>query len=164
MSEDAYARKEGFPTKFVMIVLAAVVITLWFAFGQGFVASFKPRISEPPSIWLVYNDELYPGIRGSYCWFDRCVDTWLLEPQDGINISKGSTITFTDNTSLQPDDMDVRAYVIGEQGMQLEASGIERAGIDTYRVNLENGIYLVNVFTTWQDLGDVNYTFKIIVS
>ena len=37
MSEDAYARKEGFPTKIVMAVLAGIVIVLWFVFGYGFI-------------------------------------------------------------------------------------------------------------------------------
>lgn len=165
MSEDAYARKEGFPTKIVMAVLAGIVIVLWFVFGYGYFTSPLPaQGSEPPTIWLVYQGDIYTGTRGSYCWADTCVDTTFSNPTGVINVAKGSSISLMMNSLIRPSSVNAQVFVIDEQGNPLQVGELVSEGNDRYGVNLESGIYIVNVFASWKDLGDVSYAFKINVS
>jgi len=165
MSEDAYARKEGFPTKIVMAVLAGIVIVLWFVFGYGYFTSPLPAQGpEPPTIWLVYQGDIYTGIRGSYCWADICVDTTFPDPTGVVDVGKGAPISFMMNSLVRHSSVNAQVFVIDENGNPLQVGELVSEGNDKYTVNLENGTYIVNVFASWKDLGDVSYAFKISVS
>jgi len=165
MSEDAYARKEGFPTKIVMAVLTGIVIILWFLFGYGYFTSPLPaQGSEPPTIWLVYQGDIYTGIRGSYCWADKCIDTTFPNPTGVIYVEKGSSISFMMNSLIEPSSINAQVFVVDEKGNPLQVGELVSEGNDRYSVNLENGTFIVNVSAGWKDLGDVNYAFKINVS
>lgn len=165
MSEDAYARKEGFPTKIVMIVLAGIVMVLWFIFGYGYFTSPLPdQGAEPPTIWLVYQEDIYTGIRGSYCWSNTCVDTIFPNPTGAIDVTKGSSISLMMNSRVRPSSIDAQVFVLDDQGNPLQVGQLISEGSDKYKVNLENGTYIVNILANWEDLGDVSYAFKINVS
>jgi hypothetical protein len=165
MTEDAYARKEGFPTKIVMAVLAGIVIILWFIFGYGYFTSpLPPQGSEPPTIWLVYQGDIYTGIRGSYCWADKCIDAIFPDPTGTIEVAKGVSISFMMNSLVRPSSMSVQVFVVDEKGIPSQVGELVSEGIDKYKVNLENGIYIVNVLASWNDLGNVSYAFRINVS
>jgi hypothetical protein len=161
MSEDAYARKEGFPTKIVMAALAGIVIVLWFIFGYGYVASPPQEDSEPPTIWLVYQGDIYTGIRGSYCWSVRCVDTVFPDPTGMIDVAKNSSVSFTTNSLLRPSNLSAQVFVIDENDIPTQIGELTGEGNDRYSVKLEDGIYIIIVVATWDDLGDVSYAFKI---
>ena len=165
MSEDAYARKEGFPTKIVMAVLAGIVIVLWFVFGYGYFTSPLPaQDPEPPTIWLVYQGDIYTGTRGSYCWADMCIDTTFPNPTGVIDVAKGSSISFMMNSLVRPSSVNAQVFVIDKNGSPSQVGELVGEGNDRYSVNLEDGIYIVNVSAGWNDLGDVSYAFKINVS
>ncbi len=161
MSEDAYARKEGFPTKIVMAALAGIVIVLWFVFGYGYVTSQPPQDSEPPTIWLVYEGDIYTGIRGSYCWSDRCVGTIFPNPTGIIDIANNSAVSFTTNSLLRPSSLSVQTFVVDEKGNPMQIGELASQGNDKYDVKLESGVYIVIATAIWEDLGDVSYGFKI---
>ena len=165
MSEDAYARKEGFPTKIVMVALAGIVIALWFAFGYGYFTSPLPdNSSDPPTIWLVYKGDIYTGARGSYCWADVCVDTLFPNPTGTIDVAKRSAVSFMTNSLLKPTSMSAQVFVPEEQGNPTQVGELPSEGNDRYTVNLEKGTYIVIVSANWKELGDVSYSFKINVS
>jgi len=161
MSEDAYARKEGFPTKIVMAVLAGIVIVLWFVFGYGYFASPPPEDSEPPTIWLVYQGDIYTGIRGSYCWSDRCVDTILPNPTGMIDVANNSAVTLTTNSLLRPSSLSAQVFVVDANGNPTQIGELASEGNDRYSVKLESGTYIILAVATWEDLGYVGYAFKI---
>lgn len=163
MTEDAYARKEGFPTKVVMGVLAGIVVALWFIFGYGYQTS-PPQVSDyqPPTIWLVYKGDTYTGLRGSYCWAQDCVDLPFREPSGEVDVARGSSISFMTNSLIEPSSMNVQAFLINDQGNTLEAGELARGEVkDSYTIDLTSDVYVVEVFAVWQDLGDVSYAFKI---
>lgn len=162
MTEDAYARKEGFPTKIVMSILAGVVIILWFIYGYGYFTSPLPaQDAEPPTIWLVYQGDLYTGMRGSYCWTTKCVDTAFPNPPGLIDIAKGSSIGFMTNSLVRPSGISAQVFTIDDLGNPTQVGELVSEGSDKYRVNLEKGVYTVNFFASWEKLGDVSYAFKI---
>lgn len=162
--EDAYARKEGFPTKIVMAVLAGIVVVLWLAIGSGFMASSPGDTNEPPTIWLVYEGDIYTGVRGSYCWAGKCVDTSPPEPTGVAGVAKASSIGFISNSLIERSSMDVRLLTVDDLGSTLWVSELESEELDIYRVDVESGEYIVDVFVRWEGLGDVKYAFKISVS
>jgi hypothetical protein len=165
MSEDAYARKEGFPTKIVMVVLAGIVIVLWFVFGYGYFISPMPvQGSEPPTIWLVYQGDIYTGLRGSYCWTNMCVDTIFQNPPGMIDIVNGTSVSFMINSLVRPSIVNALVFVIDENDNPLQVGELVNQGNDKYGVNLQHGTYIVNVLANWKDIGDVSYAFKISVS
>jgi hypothetical protein len=161
--DDAYARKEGFPTKIVMGILGAIVVVLWFVVGYGYFTNPLPASSEPPTIWLVYEDQLYSGIRGSYCWADKCVDTEFQEPTGIVDVMQGSSVELLTNGRTRPTFVNVQIFVIDSFGnpMQVRELGEEN---DKYKVDLEKGVYVLQLQANWQVLGDVNYAFKIKVN
>ncbi len=160
--EDAYARKEGFPTKFVMAALAGVVILFWFVFGYGYLQLPLPAHgSDPPTIWLVYQGEIYTGSRGSYCLVNSCVDKTFQNPSGMIDVAKGSSLSFTTNGLNRPSSVNVQVFVVDKQGNPSLFGELESERNDRYRVSLANGTYIVNVSAKWKDLGDVSYFFKI---
>lgn len=164
MSEDdAYARKEGFPTKIVMGILGAIVVVLWFVVGYGYFTNPLPDNSVPPTIWLVYEGQLYSGIRGSYCWADKCVDTEFQEPTGIVDVEQGSLVELLMNSRTRPTLVNAQVFVIDSLGnpMQVKELGEEN---DKYKVELEKGVYILQLQANWQDLGDVNYAFKIKVN
>ena len=164
MSEDAYARKEGFPTKIVMVALAGIVIVLWFVFGHGYVTSPLPDDSEPPTIWLVYQGDIYTGIRGSYCWNDRCVDNVFPNPTGVIDAANNSAVSFMTNSLLEPSSLSAQVFVIDEKGNPTQVGELVSEGNDRYSVKLENGLYIIVATAAWEDVGDVSFAFKINVS
>jgi hypothetical protein len=164
MSEDAYARKEGFPTKIVMAALAGIVIVLWFIFGYGYVASPPQEDSEPPTIWLVYQGDIYTGVRGSYCWSVRCVDIMFPTPTGIIDVAKNSSVSFTTNSLLRPSSLSAQVFVIDENGNPTQIEELVDEESDRYSVRLEDGIYIIVAVATWEDQGDVSYAFKIKVA
>ncbi len=160
--EDAYARKEGFPTKFVLIALAGVVILLWFVFGYGYLQLPLPAHgSDPPTIWLVYQGEIYTGSRGSYCWANSCVDKIFPNPTGTIDVAKGASVSFTTNGLIRPSSVNAQVFVADKQGNPSPVGELMGEGNDRYRVNLASGIHIVNVLAKWKDLGYVSYFFKI---
>ncbi len=102
MSEDAYARKEGFSTKLVIIVLFLAVIIIWFIFGYGYFTKSLPGNLGPQSIWLVYEDEHYSGTIGSYCWENKCAHADLQESTGGVGAVQGSLVGFLINNVVEP--------------------------------------------------------------
>jgi len=164
MSEDAYARKEGFPTKIIMATLAGVVIVLWFVFGYGYFISPPSDDSEPPTVWLVYKGDIYTGIRGSYCWTDRCVDSAFPNPAGIIDVEKNSAISFIENSLLKPSSISAQVFVIDEKGIPTQVGELVSEGNDRYGVKLESGLYIVVAAASWEQLGDVSYAFKINVN
>ena len=101
MSEDAYARREGFSTKLVIIVLFLAVIILWFIFGYGY---FTETLSEnlgPQTIWLVYENEHYSGMIGSYCWENKCTHADLQESTGGVGAVQRSSVGFLINNIVE---------------------------------------------------------------
>jgi hypothetical protein len=164
VSEDAYARKEGFPTKVVMIILAAIVVALWFVVGQGYFTTPLSESSQPPTIWLTYEGALYSGQRGSYCWANKCVDVVYREPAGIIDVTQGTTIEFVMNTRTRPTVVSVPVFMTDSSG-NLELVGeLVSEGNYIYNVDLQKGVYVLQLQAIWQDLGDVNYAFKIRVS
>ncbi len=164
MSEDAYARKEGFPTKIIMATLAGIVIVLWFVFGYGYFLSPPSDDSEPPTIWLVYKGDIYTGIRGSYCWTDRCVDSTFPNPAGIIDVEKNSAISFIENSLLKPSNISAQVFVIDEKGIPTQVGELVSEGNDRYSVKLESGLYIVVAAASWEQQGDVSYAFKINVN
>lgn len=164
MSEDAYARKEGFPTKIIMAALAGIVIVLWFVFGYGYVTSPPAQDSDPPTVWLVYEGDIYTGIRGSYCWTDRCVDTIFPNPTGIVDVANNSAVRFMTNSLLRPSSLTAQTFVVDEKGNPIQIGELASQGNDKYNVKLESGVYIVVVTASWEDLGDVSYAFKISVS
>lgn len=163
MSEDAYARKEGFPTKIVMGVLAGIVVALWFIIGSGYQAVLpQERNYEPPTVWLAYKGDMHTGLRGSYCWAERCVDSPLREPLGQIDVEKGSSMSFITNSLTEPTSMNVQAYTIDDQG-NMRGVGELAAGESkySYRADLPSGIYVIDAHLAWQDMGDTTYAFTI---
>ena len=161
MSEDAYARKEGFPTKGVMVVLAAIVIVLRFIFGQGYFTMPLPESSATPTIWLVYEGGVYSGIRGSYCWTDKCVDIEFQEPTGIVDVTEGSSVGLLMNSRIRPTVVNAHVFVIDSFGNPMQMGELLSEGNDMYKIDLQKGIYILHLEAMWQDLGDVNYAFKI---
>lgn len=161
MSEDAYARKEGFPTKIVMTVLAGIVLVLWFVFGQGYFSSPLVENPVPPTIWLVYEGQLYSGVRGSYCWANTCVDAVFQEPTGIVNISHGSFVELFMNSRISPNTANASMFTIDDHGNLMQIGELANEGNYKYRVNLQNGTYILKVQANWEGLGDINYIFKI---
>lgn len=161
MSEDAYARKEGFPTKIVMTVLAGIVLVLWFVFGQGYFSSPPAENPVPPTMWLVYEGQLYSGVRGSYCWATVCVDSALQEPTGIVNISQGSFVELFMNSRISPDIVNASVLTVDDLGNLTQIGELANEGNYKYKVNLQHGTYTLKVQANWQDLGDINYIFKI---
>ena len=93
-----------------------------------------------------------------------CVDTAFPNPTGTIDVVKGSPISLMMNSLVRPSSVDVQVFVIDEQGNPSQVGELISEGNDKYKVNLENGTYIVNVFASWKDLGDVSYAFKINVS
>ncbi len=164
MSEDAYARKEGFPTKVIMIVLAAIVVALWFAFGYGYFTKPLPENLTPPTVWLTYEGQLYSGIRGSYCWADKCADTAFQDPKGIVDVAAGSSIGFLMNSTTTPTSVNAPVFVIDSSGNPMQVGELLHEGNDKYKVNLQKGIYVLQMQANWEQLGDVNYAFKIRVN
>ncbi|MFQ5940835.1 MAG: hypothetical protein ACE5KA_03960 [Nitrososphaerales archaeon] len=164
MSEDAYARREGFPTKVVMAVLVASVIVLWFAVGQGYFTNSNVGGSTPPTIWLVYQGELYSGIRESYCWTDECVDTEFRDPTGIVEISQGSSVGLLMNNRIRPAVVNAYVFTFDSFGNLAPVGELASEGDDMYRVELQKGIYILQLQARWQNLGEVNYAFKIKVN
>jgi hypothetical protein len=163
MAEDAYARKEGFPTKVVMVVLAGIVIALWFVFGYGYFTSPLQESSEPPTIWVVYKGDVYTGMQGSYCWADICVDKMFQYPSGTINVERNSSINLMLNSLIRPSEVTVQVFVINND-TPLQIKELQNEGSNRYTVNLESGVYILNTLARWNDLGEVTYRFKISVS
>jgi hypothetical protein len=164
MSEDAYARKEGFPTKIIMATLAGIVILLWFVFGYGYFISPPSDDSEPPTVWLVYKGYIYTGMRGSYCWADRCIDSAFPNPAGVIDVEKNSVVSFIENSLLKPSSISAQVFVTDEKGIPTQVGELVSEGNDRYSVKLESGLYIVVVAASWEQQGDVSYTFKINVN
>lgn len=164
MAEDAYARKEGFPTKIVMAVLGAIVVALWFLVGQGYFTAPISESSTPPTVWLTYEGQLYSGTRGSYCWIDRCVDTTFPEPTGVVDVAKGSSIGFLINSRTSPTTIDVPVFLLDSSGRPEQVGELMGEGNYQYKVDLEKGVYVVQMQASWSDVGDINYAFKIRVN
>jgi hypothetical protein len=161
--DDAYARKEGFPTKIVMSILGAIVIILWFVIGQGY---FSTPLSDtsPPTIWLVYEGQLYSGVRGSYCWADKCVDTMFQEPVGVVEVTQGSSVELFMNSRIRPTALSAPIYVIDSLGNPAQVGELVGDENEKYKIDLQKGVYILQLFASWEELGDVTYAFKIKVN
>ncbi len=164
MSEDAYARTEGFHTKVVMAVLVGIVIVLWFILGYGYFTSPLPESSEPPTVWLVYEGELYSGILGSYCWADKCVDKEFHEPIGIVDTIRGSSVEFLFNSRLRPTALNTMVFVIDPFDNPVQIGELMKEENEMYKIDLQEGVYILQVQVNWQNLDQVNYTFKVRVN
>ncbi|MEM2760506.1 MAG: hypothetical protein QXU32_00460 [Nitrososphaerales archaeon] len=164
MAEDQYARKEGFPTKIIMAVLAGIVTILWFIFGYGYFTEPLQETSIPPTIWILYEGNLYSGVRGGYCWAEKCVDTGFQEPMGVIDIASGSSFELFMNSRIMPTTVSAPVFMIDNFGNPVQIGELTDAGNLKYKVNLKSGVYVLQLQANWQNLGDVNYSFKIRVS
>lgn len=163
MSEDAYARREGFPTKIVMVVLAGIVVVLWFTLGHSYLDAPLQDVT-PPTVWLVYEGNLYTGIRGSYCWANKCVEARFPELLGIIQIPQGSSIWFLMNSWIEPTTVYVPVYIIDGSGNQVQVGELLKRDDGTYTIELEEGVYILQLHAYWDNVGDVNYAFRISVN
>ena len=164
MSEDVYARKEGFPTKVVMLLLAGIVTVFWFIIGQGYFDMSPSEHPTTPTIWLVYENGVYSGIRESYCWGDKCVDVEFQEPMGMIDVTEGSLLELLMNSRIRPTVVNTRVFVIDTFDNPMQMGELLSEGNNMYKIDLQKGVYILHLQAIWQDLGDVNYAFKIRVN
>lgn len=112
---------------------------------------------------MTYEGQLYSGIKGSYCWADKCVDTAFQDPAGIVDVAAGSSIGFLMN-STTPTSVNASVFVIDSSGNPMQVGELLHEGNDKYQVNLQKGIYVLQMQANWERLGDVNYAFKIRVN
>ena len=146
----------------------------------------EPSLStEPPAAILqIGEDEQVSGI-GSYCWptesegVGLCADAiGIPTSPDPILVESPFTARFTIPDSTPPDTMVLAITPVeAEDRMDSEVGGMYWWSPDPtdqsnkhlsppyeIELELEHGLYLLNVFAQWQELGDVSYGFLVDVS
>ena len=43
----------------------------------------------------------------------------------------------------------------------MQIGELVKEGNDMYMIDLQNGVYLINLHVVWQNFGDLNYMFKV---
>lgn len=43
----------------------------------------------------------------------------------------------------------------------MQIGELEKEGNDMYKIDLQNGVYLINLCVVWQNFGELNYMFKV---
>ena len=141
--------------------------------------------AEPPAaIMKIGEDEQISGI-GSYCWptesegVGLCADAiGIPTSPDPILVESPFTARFTIPDSTPPDTMVLAITPVeAEDRMDSEVGGMYWWSPDPtdqsnkhlsppyeIELELEHGLYLLNVFAQWQELGDVSYGFLVDVS
>ncbi|MFC1923594.1 SH3 domain-containing protein, partial [Chloroflexota bacterium] len=141
--------------------------------------------AEPPAaIMKIGEDEQISGI-GSYCWptesegVGLCADAiGIPTSPDPIQVESPFTAHFTIPNSTPPDTMVLAITPLeAEDRMYSEVGGmywwspdpadqINKHLLPPYEIELEleSGLYLLNVFAQWQEIGDVSYGFLVEVS
>jgi hypothetical protein len=147
-----------------MAVMGVVVLVLWFVVGQGYFIGAPTETPEPPTIWLVYEGQLYSGLRGSYCWFGKCIDAAFQIPVGTVEVSQGSSVSFLTNSRLKPTNTSVLVFVIDDLGNPTHKGDLVKEGDDKYKVDFQKGVYILQSYANWQDLGDVSYTFRVSIN
>src|SRR3989338_3491905 len=159
----------------LIMILLGISLTIFANTGSS------SELPSLPVIRLVYNDKVYEGLQGSYCWptiFDgkevlpMCIDKTLVTPSEIISVVKGDTLTvkveaqeapsqLTVNLSPEsgtPIDSDVTSdtptYTVFNLGVVAEAP---------FTVDIPADVYTVGIFGDWPK-GDIFYVFRIVVS
>ncbi len=170
--EDHYARKEGFDTRIGVIILASIVILLWFLIGSG---QQSERVEEAermeeqlPVVWLAYKDDLYKGEALGYCWFARCRDDNVsMLNITNIIVRQGDNLGFVVNSIIDHTSMDIRIHraSIDADGktrvldrLELKLESIVK---DVYKIDLDIGTYAIIAHVTWEGIGYMDYVFSI---
>lgn len=174
MEEDHYARTKGFPTRIGLAVLAVITTILWFAIGmdQQEERAEEARLLEErlPTIWLVYRDDVYKGEMIGYCWFGKCKDSNIndiKEFQYHIIIQSNTNAGFIVNSIIDNTNLDLVIYnaMVRSDGsivaIDMLDKELEAIADNTYRIDLEQGNYLVIARATWDDNDYVEYAFSI---
>ncbi|GIU70721.1 MAG: hypothetical protein KatS3mg003_0200 [Candidatus Nitrosocaldaceae archaeon] len=169
--EDHYARKQGFPTRIGLLILALAITVIWFVIG---VDQQGERVEEAellekqlPTIWLVYKDDVYKGTMLGYCWFGKCKDNAELNFTNHVIVSKGSNIGFVVNSIMDHTSMELIIHnsIINSDGSVtiLNRLNVDMEEVikDTYKIDIEDGTYVIIAHAIWEDIGYVDYIFSI---
>lgn len=128
-----------------------------------------------PVIRLSYNEKIYEGLQGSFCWptvkemGTLCADTVFQNPSDVISIAKEDTLAVEIEASKPPTK--VRATIFnaaeippgGYAPPAIEEINLDANLVVPFTIHLPKGVYIIYIFGQWVE-GDVSYVFKIDVS
>lgn len=122
-------------------------------------------LARPPLIRLVVDGTPQEGYQGSYCWTDPgagaglCVDKIPPEFDSAVSLPAGDPIRLQLDAPL-PDSVTL-SLSSGVFGNPLVMETLPGAETLEWPAQVEPGQYVLGVFATWEQQGDVVYLFSI---
>ena len=115
--------------------------------------------SDIPEIFLSIKGIDYNGVLGSYCWNNICITKTmpsnLKDDVIKIPLQRNDMVDIYVNNFNNPEKFHVTVFLNGGEIVMDKDTG------NKFNVDLQNGLYVINVLASWMYKGDVSYLFMV---
>ena len=114
--------------------------------------------SDIPEISLSIKGIEYNGVLGSYCWNSICITkTMPSNLKDDVikmPLQRNDMVDIYVKNFSNPEKFHVTIFLNGKIVMDRDTG-------NKFNVDLQNGLYVINVLASWMYKGDVSYLFPV---
>ncbi len=115
--------------------------------------------SDIPEIFLSIKDIDYKGVLGSYCWNNICttktMPSNLKNDVNKIRLQRNDLVDIGVKNFTNPEKFHVTVFLNGGEIVMDKDTG------NNFNVDLQDGLYVLNVLASWMYKGDVSYLFMV---